>query len=85
MVDNGLEIKISLDDYSKKGIDEKLNILYQVNLTQQQTCVVCDGRITTLETARRLDKAKLTGISIGSGGGAAALYSVIKGWISGGG
>lgn len=85
MLENGLEIKISSDDYSKKTIDEKLNILYQVGLTQQQTCVVCDGRITTLETARRLDKAKLAGISVGSGGGAAALYGVIKGWLSGGG
>ena len=89
MTENGLEIKISPDDYSKKTIDEKLDILYQVGLTQQQFCGSKTGefagRIDKLEVNKKLDKAKLTGISVGSGGGAAALYGVIKSWLSGGG
>lgn len=89
MPENGLEIKISPDDYSKKTIDEKLDILYQVSLTQQQFCGSKTGeydrRIIKFETEKKVGKAKLIGIGIGSGGGAGALFSVIKSWLSGGG
>lgn len=89
MPENGLEIKISPDDYSKKTIDEKLDILYQVSLTQQQFCSgktgEYDERIVKFETEKKVGKAKLIGIGIGSGGGAGALFSVIKSWLSGGG
>lgn len=88
MSDNGLEIKISINDYSKKTVDEKLDILYQVGLTQQQFCGgkvgEFDGRIETIETSRKLEKAKIVGIGIGSGGGAAALLSWFKNMFSGG-
>jgi len=85
-----LMVSVTIEEFEQeKSIDKKLNLMFKVLSAQQEGCVTTvegfDQRIDSLETSRKMNKAKIAGIGIGSGGGAAALIALIKSWFAGGG
>ena len=87
MTQNGLEVKVTVEDFAKKTPDEKLNILYQVSLHQQKHCNKLSGtldtRIGTLETDKKISKAKIVGIGIGGGVGGGGIIAWLKTFLGG--
>jgi len=72
----------------EKSIDKKLNIIFKVVSAQQIRCgeKVSDfsKRIDALETDKKLSKAKMIGIGIGSGSSGAAFFAWVKSLLAGG-
>ena len=87
MTTNGLDIKVTVEDFAKKSPDEKLTILYQVSLRQQKHCdkvsTVFNNRISKIETDKKLGKAKIVGIGIGSGVGGGGIIAWLKTFLGG--
>lgn len=82
MSENGLEVKVTVEDFAKKSTDDKLITLYQVGLHQQKHCNelsgIFDTRIEKLETDKKISKAKILGFSIGSGIGGGGIVA----WVN---
>jgi len=82
MNSNGLDFKVTVENYKKKSVDEKLDILYQVGLTHQKVCEKTtekfNKRISNLELNRKLEKAKIAGIGGGSGLTAFGIFEALK-------
>ena len=81
-MDNGLEIKVTPEEFDEKTMKEQLSLLYKVGLKQQHICQDVtkeyNSRFGKLETDKKMARAKLIGIAMGSGGGTAGFISWIK-------
>lgn len=84
-----LEARITLGKFSKMSVDKKLDVLYQINLTQQidsdkhgRMCSgVRDGfgdRLVKLETAKKIEGKRIAGIGGGIGAGLITIYETAK-------
>lgn len=86
---NDIKVTVSADDFKQKTPAEQSYIIYKVVSAQQSKCALISGdfgdRLDEIEVNRKVEKAKIVGIGVSSGGGAAALYSIVKSWFGGGG
>jgi len=84
-----LEARITLDKFSKMSVDKKLDVLYQINLTQQieadrhdkmcsDTRKGFDDRFAKLETTKKIEGKRIAGIGGGVGAGLITIYETAK-------
>ena len=89
MTDNGLEIKVTPEEFKHRTPADQSYLIFKAITQQQYACKNItegyDNRLGKLETDTKLAKAKIAGIAIGSGssGGAFALW--VKSLFMGGG
>jgi hypothetical protein len=80
---NGLKYEITEEEFNaEQDLGLKMNKLFKVLLNHQRICGIKSGefsnRLAQIETDKKINKATLAGIGIGSGGGVVAMWEIIK-------
>ena len=81
---NDIKVTVSIEEFEAKKPPEQSSLIYKAVSATQLRVESLDGRIGKLETNRKLEKAKIMGIAIGSAGGTAGFISWVKSWFVGG-
>ena len=73
-----ITVKLSVEAFKEQEPPEQMSLIYQAVSATQSRVEILDGRIDKLETNRKLQKAKVAGIAIGSGAGGGTFMLWLK-------